>query len=115
MLDGQPVLVEVTAYNNAGNVVSGAPNTRLFYLYTDHLGSVVALANPSGNIVGGVTRYEPFGDYRGAAPSTNPGVSDLGFTGHRENRDIGLTYMNARLCAGGGPLCQSGHHCAGPR
>jgi RHS repeat-associated protein len=41
-----------------------------------------------------ITRYYPFGGYRdgdGFEP-----ITDRGFTGHRENRDIGLTYMNAR-------------------
>ena len=34
------------------------------------------------------------GDTRGTQPSSD--ITDRGFTGHRENRDIGLTYMNAR-------------------
>jgi RHS repeat-associated protein len=38
-------------------------------------------------------RYYPYGQYR-TEPTTQ--LTDMDFTGHRENRDIGLTYMNAR-------------------
>ncbi len=57
----------------------------------------MASSDDAGNMVGDVIRSEPFGMTRGTAPkSTNPGITDRGFTGHRENLDIGLVYMNAR-------------------
>jgi RHS repeat-associated protein len=43
--------------------------------------------------VGGLTRYYPYGGYRGAPGSD---LTDRGYTGHRENMDLGLIYMNAR-------------------
>jgi RHS repeat-associated protein len=48
-----------------------------------------------------LARYEPFGSYRTKPTATmNPGISDRGFTGHRQNNtgdyDLGLIYMNAR-------------------
>ena len=64
------------------------------YLYTDQPGSVGAISKNDGTLVGELLRYEPFGDTRGTQPSSD--ITDRGFTGHRENRDIGLTYMNAR-------------------
>ncbi len=58
---------------------------------------MVAVTNSNGGLVGGITRYEPFGGYRGPTPNaTNPSISDRGFTGHQENREIELTYMRAR-------------------
>ena len=41
-------------------------------------------------------RYLPFGGYR-QAPTTNPSISDMGYTGHKHNDDVGLIYMNARF------------------
>ena len=48
-----------------------------------------------------LSRFEPFGSYLTKPPSTvNPGISDRGFTGHRQNNtggyNFGLIYMNAR-------------------
>ena len=57
-------------------------------------GSVGAILQNDGTLVGELLRYEPFGDARGTQPGS--AITDRGFTGHRENRDIGLTYMNAR-------------------
>jgi hypothetical protein len=78
--------------------VSGDPiatNNGLFYVYSDHLGSTTALIDSSGDLIGSPTRYLPFGEYRGAAPTQT--VTDQGFTGHKHNDDIGLIYMNARF------------------
>ncbi len=40
------------------------------------------------------TRYEPFGTYRGGS-NGNP-ITDRGYTGQKQNDDIGLIYYNAR-------------------
>ena len=85
-LTGQPIAVRVT----------GDPdptNNGLFYLHSDHLGSTTALSDASGQLAGEVTRYYPFGEYRTGGQSA---ITDRGFTGHKENRSLGLTYMNAR-------------------
>ncbi|NHZ71872.1 MAG: hypothetical protein GWP17_02150 [Aquificales bacterium] len=96
---GETVIQRVT-YSLAGQAtavrVTGDPdptNNGLFYLHTDHLGSVSAMSDDTGALVGEVTRYYPFGEYRTGGQSA---ITDRGFTGHKENRSLGLTYMNAR-------------------
>ncbi|MBK7920668.1 MAG: RHS repeat-associated core domain-containing protein [Chloroflexi bacterium] len=44
------------------------------------------------------TRYLPFGGYRSGGPST---LTDRGFTGQKENMELGLLYYNARFYAPG--------------
>lgn len=69
----------------------------LAYMVTDHLGSVRSLVDETNTyIADSLTHYVPFGDYRGAEPSTNPDLINKGYTGHKHNDDIGLVYMNAR-------------------
>ncbi len=91
-----------TSYGLAGQVIaqrtiSSPPNAArdgLRYLHGDHLGSATAMSDASGSYVPQtLARFLPFGGYR-----TEPlaSLTELGFTGHHENRDIGLTYMNAR-------------------
>ncbi len=100
---------ERAAYSLAGQAtavrVSGDPdpaNNGRFYLYTDHpstllrtgLGSTSAMSDENGNLVGSVTRYTPFGDYRSGGPN---GITGRAFTGQKENMaDLGLYYYNAR-------------------
>ncbi|MCL4872315.1 MAG: RHS repeat-associated core domain-containing protein [Anaerolineae bacterium] len=61
------------------------------------MGSTRLLATPNGSPVQGTTAYYlPYGDYRGSAPTATP-LTERGYTGHHENREIGLTYMNARF------------------
>jgi RHS repeat-associated protein len=88
------------------------PTDGLFYFITDHpsawlrasLGSTRLLATTNGSPVSGTSaHYLPlrqaqgrlYGDYRGSAPTTP--LTERGYTGHHENREIGLTYMNARF------------------
>jgi RHS repeat-associated protein len=83
----------------AVRVVTGASN-HLYFAYADHLGSITALTDSSGVLVNGsLARYEPFGGFR-TVPTTNPTITDRGFTSHRHNNtgtpDLGLIYMNAR-------------------
>jgi hypothetical protein len=69
------------------------PDDGLYFLHTDHLGSTTLLTDENGGQVGGLTRYYPYGGYRGAPGSD---LTDMGYTGHRGNMDLGLIYMNAR-------------------
>ncbi len=85
-LAGQAIAVRVSGDPEAGN-------NGLFYIHSDHLGSTSVMSDESGAQVGPTTRYTPFGDYRTGGQSE---ITDRGYTGHRENRGIGLTYMNAR-------------------
>lgn len=100
--------------------VSGHPtpaNNGLFFTIADHpttslragLGSASVLSDSSGvAVTGSDTRYPstpafglrsgqalPFGDYR-QAPTTNPDLTERGYTGHKHNDSLGLIYMNAR-------------------
>ena len=70
----------VTVTENLGNVT---------FIHTDGLGSPVARTDATGNVVSR-TRYEPYGfTASGAAPT-------IGFTGHVNDADTGLTYMQQR-------------------
>lgn len=76
--------VRITTYSND-----------LQYFFADHLGSANVLSNSSGTEVSGSRAYFlPFGDYRGTPPTA--AATEIGFTGHHQNNDVGLIYMNAR-------------------
>ena len=112
-LGGQPVVVRVTGD-------PAATNNGLFYLHTDHLGSVSALSRTNGTLkADSHARYTPFGDWR-TEPGTNPALTDRGYTGHRHNNsptgsadDLGLNIHAGPLVrARRGPLCQRRYACA---
>jgi RHS repeat-associated protein len=90
-----------TTYRLAGRIVAvrGAA-AKIRNVAFDHLRSVGALFDDTGALVSGsLTRFDPFGNFRGTPPTTNPGTTDHGYTGHRHNNtgpDLGLIYMNAR-------------------
>ncbi|WP_420628130.1 RHS repeat-associated core domain-containing protein [Candidatus Leptofilum sp.] len=90
MFAGQPIAVKVD-----GDPTS--TNNGIFYIFTDHLGSTVVLTKDSDGYIRGdsLVRYLPFGGYRGGAGTQD--LTDRGYTGHKENLDIGLIYMNARF------------------
>ena len=95
-LGGQMIGVRVKKIRSNG--VTESDN--LYYTYADHLGNVTALSDANGNYVSNsLALFRPFGSYR-LEPTTNPDITDRGFTGHKENLDIGLTYMNARYYLG---------------
>ena len=85
---GQPI-AQVSIEKADGVILS----SELHYIYTDHLGSASTIIDDSGALID-TQRFLPFGEYR-TAPTTD--ITERGFTGHHENRDIGLTYMNARF------------------
>ncbi|MEL4256861.1 hypothetical protein HT094_15155 [Shewanella sp. ZOR0012] len=59
------------------------------YQHTDMLGSVVSESDESGNIISR-SQYEPFGKRMGGDKE------GIGYTGHLQDKDLGLTYMQAR-------------------
>jgi RHS repeat-associated protein len=59
------------------------------YIHTDGLGSPVARTNAAGALISR-TRYEPYGLTAGGATPT------IGFTGHVNDADTGLVYMQQR-------------------
>jgi RHS repeat-associated protein len=64
--------------------------TGVSYSHTDALGSPVARTNASTQVTSR-TRYEPYG---ATAAGTNP--TGIGFTGHVNDADTGLVYMQQR-------------------
>jgi len=90
MLNGQAIAQKVTVVEEGLD-----PETAIYYIHSDHLGSTNALTDEAGDLVAdSLSRFYPFGEYR-TEPMVEE-ITDRGYTGHRENRDIGLTYMNAR-------------------
>jgi RHS repeat-associated protein len=85
----------LTATPNAGTAASQGFSLTVSaakvvtYIHTDGLGSPVARTDASGNLVSR-TRYEPYGMTAAGATPT------VGFTGHVNDADTGLTYMQAR-------------------
>jgi len=72
----------VTVTENLGNVT---------FIHTDGLGSPVARTAAAGQVIAGSrTRYEPYGYVASGATPT------IGFTGHVNDVDTGLTYMQQR-------------------
>ena len=76
----------------------GRPVTR--YLYHDHLGSIVRVADANGALVEGAD-YGPFGERRGFAHPTGipaiPETTNKGFTGHEMLDGLDIVHMNGRL------------------
>lgn len=103
------IRIRRTTFGLAGKTVAthitGDPDASkngLFYIHTDHLGSTSRLSYGQDRVhLAGqpVTEsdayYLPFGGYRGQPPSAE--LTDRGFTGHKQNDDLGLIYMNARF------------------
>jgi RHS repeat-associated protein len=80
------------AYNQCGiRYLAGTVTitTRVIYQHTDMLGSVVAESDEAGNITRR-SHYEPFGKRLGGDKA------GIGYTGHLQDKDLGLTYMQAR-------------------
>lgn len=71
------------------NSVSGTQ-----YLHTDALGSPVARTNTAGAVINR-TRYEPYG-YVASGVKPSPSVGALGFTGHVQDAETDLVYMQQR-------------------
>lgn len=88
---GQPVAVRVSGDPNPDN-------NGLFYLHTDHQGSIVAVSDEDGNPVEDISRFYPYGERRSGVSSE---ITDRGYTGHQHNDDLGLIYMNSRYYAPG--------------
>ncbi|WP_368881660.1 RHS repeat-associated core domain-containing protein [Shewanella algae] len=64
-------------------------NATVVYLHTDQLGSVISRTDATGNVIERNV-YEPFGKRIGGEKP------DIGYTGHLQDKDLGLTYMQAR-------------------
>ncbi|NOK32610.1 hypothetical protein HMI49_05290 [Corallococcus exercitus] len=69
--------------------VQASPQEIVTYIHTDGLGSPVARTDANGNVISR-TRYEPYGVTASGMTPT------IGFAGHVNDADSGLTYMQAR-------------------
>ena len=78
-----------TSPNVAVVVSAPGPQDTVTYIHTDALGSPVARSDSAGNIVSR-TSYEPYGLTAGGVTPT------IGFTGHVNDADTGLVYMQQR-------------------
>jgi RHS repeat-associated protein len=84
-----------TAYVYLGSKqIAEVTNGVTQYVHTDALGSPVAHTNAIGGLMNR-TRYEPYGyPFAGAKPSVNTSV--IGFTGHVQDAETDLVYMQQR-------------------
>lgn len=64
------------------------------YVHTDALGSPVAHTNASGGLMNR-TRFEPYG-FTAAGTKPGPNTSSIGFTGHVNDPETDLVYMQQR-------------------
>jgi RHS repeat-associated protein len=69
---------------------SGVGSASRRYLHTDHQGSVVAIADAAGTVLG-VNRYDPYG-----VPSAG-NLGRYGYTGQTRIDELGLYYYKARI------------------
>jgi len=70
-------------------VFTGVSQAEIVYMHNDALGSPMMETNELGAVISR-THYKPFG---GTLEETKEGV---GYTGHLNDADLGLTYMQAR-------------------
>ena len=75
--------------SSAVTVNPPATGAAVTYIHTDALGSPVARTDAAGTVLNR-TRYEPYGLTAGGATPT------IGFTGHVNDADTGLVYMQQR-------------------
>lgn len=78
------VLVTVSA-------VSQAKKETITFIHTDHLGSPIMATNEDGSVKWRED-YQPFGKQLTNQDTDN----NVGFTGHKDDKSLGLTYMQAR-------------------
>jgi len=76
-------------YYLGSQLVAHKQSSTVAYIHSDLLGSTAATTNSSGGVLTR-SRYKPFGTEWGAAKN------EIGYTGHKHDTDLGLTYMQAR-------------------
>jgi len=81
-----------TYYYHAGKRVAMREDGTLYWLLTDHLGSTTMVLTATGAVTA-ERRYYAYGDERDISGTLH---TQYGFTGQREEADIGLYFYNAR-------------------
>jgi RHS repeat-associated protein len=76
------------------HVTNGTGTPTIRYIHTDGLGSPMLRSDVNGNLISGSrTRYEPYGRI---IENGVPEGLELGYTGHINDTETGLTYMQQR-------------------
>ena len=88
---GGTVSPETFVYAPDGTPLEQISGTPLFF-HTDRLGSVRAVTNTAGQVVGSFN-YDPYGRPVGNAPTS---LTPLGFAGQYTDAETGLLYLRAR-------------------
>jgi RHS repeat-associated protein len=93
---GGPLPAGSTAYIYLGGKLIAEKSSSGFvqYVHTDALGSPVAHTNSAGTLLNRA-RYEAYG-YVAQGTKPGPGTSVIGFTGHVQDKETDLVYMQQR-------------------
>ncbi|MEX1193190.1 MAG: RHS repeat-associated core domain-containing protein [Brumimicrobium sp.] len=80
---------------------NGTTETETYFTYKDHLGSIVALTDESGNVVLEQS-FDPWGRYRNSSNWTQNNITESptwlrGYTGHEHLPHFDLINMNGRI------------------
>lgn len=78
-----------------GKLIAESIGQSNVYVHTDALGSPVARTNAAGGLISR-TRYEPYGATAAGANPGSDGSTGIGFTGHVNDAESGLVYMQQR-------------------
>ncbi len=81
--------VHVDYYYLGGKLIAKKNGSTVTYLHADYLGSTAAESNTGGTVTARL-HYQPFGENIGTP------VDDIGYTGHKFDTDLDLSYMEAR-------------------
>jgi len=81
--------VHTDYYYLGDKLVARKKGSAVTYIHTDYLGSPAAETNSSGTVTARM-HYQPFG------ASIETPKDDVGYTGHKFDKDLGLSYMQAR-------------------
>ncbi len=81
--------VHVDYYYLGSKLVAKKKGSTVTYLHSDYLGSTAAESNTAGTVTARL-HYQPFGESIGTPKD------DVGYTGHKFDADLGLSYMEAR-------------------
>jgi hypothetical protein len=108
---GAGLVVTNTSYYYFGGqtvAMSTTSASSVYWLHTDHLGSVSAATDPQGQAIGGGVRYDPFGIMRFPEDGVSTLPTDRLFTGQRWLPEVGLYHFGALLRPPPGPVHQPG-------
>ena len=83
-------------------VKTGSTPVKIYYTYTDYLGSILAVTDSMGTVIAR-QNFDPWGRHRNATNWSYSNISSVpdwlyrGFTGHEELPEFGVINMNGRM------------------